>query len=197
MAPNPVPAVPAAAAPARKSSGLGAWVKAHKGATTGGAAIAAVLAIALYRHFSSSSSAAAQAAGSTSDTSGTQTLTPAYDSSAQDTYDALETQLNALQQQIATSSETPGTGTTGTTGTTPITGTTPVSTAGNVTVPNVEGKRTMTAYAQLQAAGLSPKVGGGFVKNSVNYVASQTPGAGAKVAKGTRVDLGSTQSKPK
>jgi hypothetical protein len=66
-----------------------------------------------------------------------------------------------------------------------------------ITVPNVQGKRAMTAVATIKAAGLRSHLGGPFSKNALNYVASQTPGAGTKVASGTTVDLGITQTKPK
>jgi hypothetical protein len=69
--------------------------------------------------------------------------------------------------------------------------------AKTITVPNVQGKRVMTAVAQLKALGLKAGLNSAFNKNALNYVSSQTPGAGTKVASGTKVDLNSTQTKPK
>jgi len=70
--------------------------------------------------------------------------------------------------------------------------------AGTVKVPDVKGMRTVEdALPALKAAGLAGKVTGGFKQNATNYVASQTPGAGKTVKKGSTVDLGSTQTKPR
>jgi PASTA domain len=66
----------------------------------------------------------------------------------------------------------------------------------NITVPNVQGKRLLTGVAQLKAAGLKTH-NSGFSAKSLNYIVSQTPGAGTKVASGTTVDLGLSQTKPK
>jgi hypothetical protein len=62
-----------------------------------------------------------------------------------------------------------------------------------VTVPNVEGLRATPALAKLSAAGLSGHLS--MPRNSkYEYkVVSQTPGAGRKVARGSRVDLGIQQ----
>lgn len=66
-----------------------------------------------------------------------------------------------------------------------------------ITVPNVEGKRVMTAITQIHALGLKTSLNSNFIKSAANYVSSQTPGAGTKVASGTTVALNSTQTKPK
>jgi hypothetical protein len=62
-----------------------------------------------------------------------------------------------------------------------------------VTVPNVEGLRATPALAKLSAAGLSGHLS--MARNSkYEYkVVSQTPGAGRKVTRGSRVDLGIQQ----
>jgi hypothetical protein len=68
------------------------------------------------------------------------------------------------------------------------TGTTPAG--GTVAVPNVKGQSANQAIATLTAAGLTYKLSS--VRNPISeyVVNSQTPGAGAKVAKGSKVDLG-------
>jgi hypothetical protein len=105
---------------------------------------------------------------------------------------ALQQEIDQLQGQGATSTATTTAKTTSKTTTT----TTPTATL--VTVPNVVGMRTdKAAVPTIKAAGLKPHIGGGFSSTEVNYVNSQTPGAGTKVAKGSTVDLGSTHTKPK
>jgi hypothetical protein len=85
------------------------------------------------------------------------------------------------------------------TGTPTGTGTPPGST-GAVTVPNVVGMRTADqAVPTIQAAGLAAdytEPGSGFSTSHIDYVFSQTPGAGTQVAKGSTVRLGSSSTKP-
>lgn len=84
--------------------------------------------------------------------------------------------------------------TTKTTGTTkPITGTTPNQ--ASVSVPDVEGMRANSAIGVLESKGLSWH--GSPTRNPAHEykVVSQTPAAGKKVAKGSRVDLGFQQIK--
>jgi hypothetical protein len=72
--------------------------------------------------------------------------------------------------------------------TTPPGGSPPPGGTGTVTVPNVKGKTATAAVAALQAVGL--KAGSEGAKGGTGIVSSQTPGAGAKIAKGSTVDLG-------
>jgi hypothetical protein len=58
-----------------------------------------------------------------------------------------------------------------------------------VTVPSVTGQHAAAAVAVLQEAGLSPHLNRQTPHGKVGTIDSQTPGAGSKVAKGTRVDL--------
>jgi hypothetical protein len=60
----------------------------------------------------------------------------------------------------------------------------------DVVVPNVEGKRQQDAVTAIKAAGLKSHTGPGFVSDEVNYVGSQTPAAGKKVAADSTVDIG-------
>ena len=66
-----------------------------------------------------------------------------------------------------------------------------------VTVPNVVGMRTVEeAVPTLKSAGLVPNLNSGFSSSHIDYVVSQTPGAGKQVAKGSTVDLESSATKP-
>lgn len=77
------------------------------------------------------------------------------------------------------------------------TGTTGTGTgAKTITVPKVTGLRLLTGVAKIKAVGLKTH-NSGFAAKSLNYIVSQTPGAGTKVASGTTVDLGLSQTKPK
>lgn len=68
--------------------------------------------------------------------------------------------------------------------------------AKTIAVPNVSGLRLLTGVAKIKAAGLKTH-NSGFSGKSLNYIVSQTPGAGTKVASGTTVDLGLSPTKPK
>jgi GH25 family lysozyme M1 (1,4-beta-N-acetylmuramidase) len=65
-----------------------------------------------------------------------------------------------------------------------------------VTVPDVRGQRTMHAVDLLKGHDLVGRIGGGFDPAWENWVVSQTPGPGEKVARGSTVDLGSSQKDP-
>jgi PASTA domain len=66
-----------------------------------------------------------------------------------------------------------------------------------VTVPKVTGGRVSAANVKLTLVGLKSHLSGNRTAGKAYYVASQTPGAGTKVASGTTVDLGITPTKPK
>lgn len=68
--------------------------------------------------------------------------------------------------------------------------------AKTIAVPKVTGMRLLTGAAKIKAAGLKSH-NSGFTSKSLNYIVSQTPGAGTKVASGTTIDLGLSQTKPK
>lgn len=68
--------------------------------------------------------------------------------------------------------------------------------AKTIAVPNVRGQRLLTGVAKIKAVGLKTH-NSGFSSKSLNYIVSQTPGAGTKVASGTTVDLGLSPTKPK
>lgn len=72
----------------------------------------------------------------------------------------------------------------------PVT-TPPGSGSGTVTVPKVTGLPVDSAKTAITGAGLVVGNGASATSGTVN---SQTPGAGAKVAKGSKVDLGVTSS---
>ena len=71
--------------------------------------------------------------------------------------------------------------------------TTAVPPTTTVTVPGTTGQEQEAAYAIISAAGLHPATTTPPVKGKVLYVVSQTPAAGAKVAKGSTVTVTSKQ----
>jgi beta-lactam-binding protein with PASTA domain len=90
----------------------------------------------------------------------------------------------------------PATGQGGGSGSGSGTGTGTGTGAKTIAVPNVTGMRLLTGAAKIKAAGLKSH-NSGFASKSLNYIVSQTPGAGTKVASGTTIDLGLSQTKPK
>jgi hypothetical protein len=66
----------------------------------------------------------------------------------------------------------------------------PGTTSAKVKVPNVKNEHSADAQARLEAAGLKAHLSQQTPHGKVGVVISQTPAAGASVAKGSTVDLG-------
>jgi len=96
------PPPPAPPRPPGRPAPAGNWLQAHKGIAAGGALAAAVITIALYERSKNSSSSSPAATATGTATPGT------YDSTSQNTYDALEQQIAGLQSMIGQSSTAAG-----------------------------------------------------------------------------------------
>lgn len=96
-------------------------------------------------------------------------------------------ELSVIQTELETLASEEGNEDTGTGTTTPGTGTTTTT----VTVPKVTGMGAAQAAAAIKAAGLVP----GPQASKSGVVTSQTPGPGARVAKGSTVDIAVTPPK--
>lgn len=174
------PQPPAGPPPARPRPGALGWARAHKGAAAGAAAAAGVVVYGLWKRHQNA--AAGAAAGTTADSTGAagSGVQGTFDNSGQNVYDAIESQITALQEQIGQSS-TNAAGS----------GTTAGAPAGaTVTVPSVDGKQVDAALAALSASGLTGVVSAKRNPADTYIVNSQTPGAGARVAAGSNVRLG-------
>lgn len=153
-------------------------------AIAGGGILAAAVGYFWWRNRQSSSApAAASGTGTTGCTDSTGASVPCPDASGIDYSGELSVIQSELESLLAAEGQS-GSSSSGTgTGTTTVTGT--------VTVPKVTGMTATAAVAALKAAGL---VAGSEGKNGgAATVNSQTPGAGAKVAAGSTVDLGLAQ----
>jgi hypothetical protein len=104
------------------------------------------------------------------------------------------TQTSIIQAAIAAEGYPPSPGANGyppAIHTSPATGQTTA-----IKVANVVGQPQEAAYAILSAQGLKP-AGSATIKGKILYVKSQSPAAGASVAKGSTVTLKSTTTAPK
>jgi hypothetical protein len=143
-----------------------------------GGALAAGIAFFWWRNRQSSQASQSATSSSTGCTDSQGNSVPCPDSTGVD----YSGELSVIQTELETLlSEEGGTTAGGGTGTTTAT----------VTVPKVTGLTATAAVAALKAVGL---VAGSEGKNGgTQIVNSQTPGAGAKVAAGSTVDLGVAQ----
>lgn len=103
----------------------------------------------------------------------------------------LQGEVQQLQGALSHTGSTTATTTVKPTTGTKTTATTAPSTVGpQVVVPKVVGLRVTPAIAKITAAGFTYKLSSERNPISEYEVNSQTPGAGSKAAKGSRVDLG-------
>jgi PASTA domain len=154
-----------------------------------GAAIVLTIGVVVYMRVRSASKTAAGSSGTTSTSDDVSTSGTGDTENSLSEYEQLNSELTSIQGNeaalLAAIQDLQGNGSSA------------PSSGAQVTVPGVVGERAETAGAKIRAAGLVPHLTPGTPKGSIGHIESQDPKKGAKVAKGSTVQLTNriTQSK--